>query len=87
MLAISMRKGLSPAWAQARRKVGSCMRGEHAATTTRFKPNSLMSFLICSCPGSEHMNLYSREITTPASWAISLASFSTSTVPAMLVPQ
>ena len=46
------------------RKVGSCMVGEQAATTTRVTPSSLMSFLMRSWPGSEHMYLYSRATAT-----------------------
>ncbi len=37
MFAISKRKGFRPASATVARKVGSCIRGEHEATTTRFR--------------------------------------------------
>ena len=57
METISHMKGLSPALAQAVRKVFSCRCGEQAATTTRFRPSSLMSFSISSWPRLEHMNL------------------------------
>ena len=56
-LAISHRYGFSPASATALRKVGSCMRGEQAATTTPVRLCSLMASLIMLCPGSEHMYL------------------------------
>jgi hypothetical protein len=39
----------------ALRKVGSCIRGVQDATTTRLRPSSLISCLIRSCPGSEHI--------------------------------
>ncbi len=55
--AIWKKYGLTPARRQAAWKVFSCSRGEHDATTTRFKPWTLMSFSIISWPGSEHMNL------------------------------
>lgn len=42
---------------KGRRNVGSCIVGEHEATTIRLSPKSLISFLIISCPGSEHTNL------------------------------
>ena len=45
MLAISHRKGFSPASATALRKVFSCMRGEQAATTTPSSLCSLIGFL------------------------------------------
>ena len=43
MLAIWKRNWLRPPSATALRKVGSCMVGEQAATTTRLMPNCLMS--------------------------------------------
>jgi hypothetical protein len=46
-----------PALAAALRKVSSCMSGEQAATTTRFRPSCAMSLRMRSWPGSEHMNL------------------------------
>ena len=46
-----------------------------------------MSALISSCPGSEHMYLYSRATTTPGSFAACSVTAFTSTIPAMLVPQ
>ena len=64
MLAICSRNGLRPPSAAALRKVGSCMVGEQAATTARVMPSSLMSFLMRSWPGSEHMYLYSRATAT-----------------------
>ncbi len=57
MLAISHRKGLRPFSATALRKVGSCIRGEQAATTTPVSLWSSMAFLIRFWPGSEHMYL------------------------------
>jgi len=66
------------------------MCGEHAATTTRVRPSSAMSFSISSWPVEEHMNLLSRAITTPCPARVSAAqsrTASTSTVPAMLLPQ
>ncbi len=57
MFAISKRKGLMPPVSTHLRNVGSCILGLQAATTTRFRPCSPMSFLIISCPGSEHMYL------------------------------
>jgi hypothetical protein len=39
------------------RKVCSCRWGEQAATTTRVRPSSWMSFSINSWPRLEHMNL------------------------------
>jgi len=56
-LAISHRYGLRPASATALRKVGSCMRGEQAATTTPVRLCSMIAFLIMFWPGSEHMYL------------------------------
>ncbi len=57
MLAISHMKGLSPAPAQARRKVFSCMCGEQAATTTPVSWCSSIALRTSACPGSEHMYL------------------------------
>ena len=85
--AICRRNGLRPASPAALRKVGSCIVGEQAATTTRLSPISWMSFLIRSCPGSEHMYLYSRATTTPGCVAAHSMTSATSTLPAMLVPQ
>ena len=56
-LAISHRYGFSPASATALRKVGSCIRGEQAATTTPVSWCSRIASLIMLCPGSEHMYL------------------------------
>ena len=86
-LAIWSRNGLRPASAAALRNVGSCMVGEQAATTTRFTPSFWMSSLIRSWPGSEHMYLYSRETTTLGCSAAHAVTFSTSTLPPMLLPQ
>ena len=87
MFDIWKKNGLSPPAAVAPRKVGSCMRGEQEATTTRFKPWSSMLFLIRSWPGSEHMNLYSLATTTSSSFAAKATTSSTFTLPAMFVPQ
>jgi hypothetical protein len=87
ILAISQRKGFNPASAQARRKVGSCMRGEQAATTTPVRFFSLMAFLIICWPGSEHMYLYSTLWATPGILAAAAATFWTSTVALMFSPQ
>ena len=53
MFTMSIRYGFRPPSATARRNVGSCMRGEHEAMTTRVRPFSWMAFLIASCPGCE----------------------------------
>ena len=87
MLAICSRYGLRPPSEAALRKVGSCMVGEQAATTARVMPSSLMSFLMRSWPGSEHMYLYSRATATLGCVAAHLVTSSTSTLPPMLVPQ
>ncbi len=81
---------MRPARAQAPRNVFSCMWGEQAATTTRLRPSSLMSVSMSSWPVLEHMNLLSRAMTTPCPPSLSAAqsrTASTSTVPAMFVPQ
>ena len=81
---------VSPAFFAAVRNVFSCKCGEHAATTTRVSPSSLISFSINSCPKLEHMNLYSRAMTTPCLPSFScahLATSTTSTTPAMFDPQ
>ena len=41
----------------ALRNVGSCRRGEQAATTTRSKRCSAMAWRTMACPGSEHIYL------------------------------
>jgi hypothetical protein len=46
----STKYGFKPAFFAAVRNVFSCKCGEHAATTTRVSPSSLMSFSINSCP-------------------------------------
>jgi hypothetical protein len=56
MLDIAKRYRLSPAFSTAFRNVGSCIRGLQAATITRSRECSRMSFWIRSWPGSEHMN-------------------------------
>src|SRR5664280_1845907 len=87
MLTIWRKKALIPAFARAPRNVGSCISGEHDATTTRLRLRSRMSCRISSWPGSEHMYLYSRATAALGSLAAYSASACTSTVPAMLVPQ
>ena len=52
MLHISNKYGFMPEPNTAPRNVGSCILGEQAATTTRVRPSSLMSFFIRSWPGS-----------------------------------
>ena len=87
MFAISRKYGLIPAVWSARRKVGSCIRGLQAATTTRSRPSSWMSLTIISWPGVEHVYLYERATATPErAWA-ALATASQSTTFAMFVPQ
>ena len=86
----STRYGFNPAFFAAVRNVFSCKCGEQAATTTRVNPNSLISFVINSCPRLEHMNLYSRAMITPCRPSFSAAQFATSTtstVPAIFEPQ
>ena len=51
------------------------------------QPWSLMSCRISSCPGSEHMYLYSLATATPGRLPQYEARAWTSMVPAMLVPQ
>jgi hypothetical protein len=87
MLAIWKRNWLRPPSATALRKVGSCMVGEQAATTTRLMPSSLMSSWMSIWPGSEHMYLYSRAMATPGSAAANSTTSETLTLPAMLLPQ
>ncbi len=55
MLAISKTNGFNPPAAVAFLKVGSCRRGEHAATTTASRLCSLIASLILDWPGVEHM--------------------------------
>ena len=55
--AISQRNGFNPVSAHVLRNVGSCMRGEHAATTTPVRFFSLIAWRMRFCPGSEHMYL------------------------------
>src|SRR5512133_981475 len=55
--AISQRNGFNPASEHAFLKVGSCILGEHAATTTPVRLCSLTASLIRVWPGSEHMYL------------------------------
>ena len=57
MLTIWKKKGFSPPFAVASRKVCSCRSGEQEATTIRFSLCSRMSCWISSWPGSEHMYL------------------------------
>src|SRR5208337_5430929 len=53
ILAISNMNGFRPPAADAFLKVGSCRRGEQAATTTASRLCSLMAVLIFSWPGVE----------------------------------
>jgi len=55
MLAISKRNGLRPPVFVAVLKVGSCSRGEHAATTIPVSLCSLIASSIFFWPGVEHM--------------------------------
>ncbi len=57
MLAISQRKGFSPAAEVTLRNVRSCMCGEHAATTTPVSAFAAIASRTRVCPGSEHMYL------------------------------
>ncbi len=85
---MSNRNGFSPARWQAPRNVASCRWGEQAATTTRFRPSSWMSFSIISWPRLEHMNLLSRATTTLGRFSFAQAATpGQSTIPAILLPQ
>ena len=86
-LAIWSRNGLRPASAAALRNVGSCIVGEQAATTTRFTPSFWMSSLIRSWPGSSTCTCTRATTTTLGCSAAQAVTFSTSTLPAMLLPQ
>src|SRR5512146_2401440 len=55
MFAISNKNGFNPASLTVFLKVGSCILGLQAATTTRFNLYSFIAFLISSCPGSAHV--------------------------------
>src|SRR5512136_2411450 len=62
---ISTLYGFTPPSLATRRKVCSCIRGEHDAMTTPSSLHSLIVFLISEAPTSEHIYLYSFATTTP----------------------
>jgi len=57
MLTISRRYGLKPTRAHVSRNTGSCVRGVHAAMTSRFTRCSLIISTISSCPVDEQTNM------------------------------
>src|SRR5512136_1142219 len=82
-----MRYGFNPAAVTVLRNVFSCIRGEQAAMTTRFRRFFLMASRMAACPGSLQLYLLSSTWVTIGIFLTASVTLGISTVPAILVPQ